>query len=263
MNKVIKYKLNYLLSNKLILIFSAILFLLLNFNALSSGVLTSVGSAINIEAKYQLLFNNYLVVSVVYGLIMAIFLGSSIVGPDAQTGNIQVILTSYHSRTKYFIGTFLAVLIYSTVIQILLFINIYLLMLIFKVPYLWSDILVGFTQNYLNMLVAMSVTGLASIFIKGHGSAFVGLLAYTYYNVYEYNALPFINSSLPFNIAQYRNILGNFFPISYFMAPSYTEPSTIAYFKFTPIIPNIYIYQILYIALILVLSCVFFNRKEI
>lgn len=263
MNKVIKYKLNYLLSNKLVIIFAVILFLLLNFNALSSGVLNSIGSTINTEIKYQLLFNNYLIVSVVYGLLLSIFLGSSIIGPDAQTGNIQVILTSYHSRTKYFLGTFLAVLIYSTVIQILLFINIYLLMAIFKVPYLWSDILVGFTQNYLNMLVAMSVTGMASIYIKGHGSAFVGLLGYVYYNLYEYNSIPFVNTSLNFNITQYRNILGNFFPISYFLAPSYTEASTIAYYRFTPVIPNIYVYQILYIALILVLSCICFKRKEL
>lgn len=264
MSKVIKYKLNYLISNRLITVSIIILFLVLNFEAvINSGVLFSGGTSFNADIKYQLLLNNYIIVSSFYGLLLSVYLGASIVGPDIQTGNMYILLSSYPSRIKYFLGTYLAVVSFATVLQTLLLFNIMTLFVVYQVSFVWSDLLICFTQNYLNTVVVLSVTGLASIYIKGHGASVVGLLGYGFFNVYTYNELPFVKTTFIFDITKYKDILCNLFPITHILPPSYSYPEVIDYYRIQPIIPNIYCYQVLYILFVLWLSCICFQHKEL
>jgi ABC-type transport system involved in multi-copper enzyme maturation permease subunit len=264
MNKVMKYKLNYLLSNKFLAIFIPILFVVLNFEIIiNSGVLLSGGANFNSEIKYQLVLNNYIVVISFFGFLAAIFIGSSVLGPDIQTGNLYIILSIYPSRRKYYFGTFITCVIYLLAIQILLLINEMILIWIFDIQYLASDISFVFFQNLLNSIVALSLTSLASIYIKGHGSAFVGLLGYAFFSIYLFNIIPFINSNLVFDITQYKDILVHFFPIANICGLSYTEAWVSELYNAVPLFGNMYLYQFFYIAILSCLSAILFSKKDL
>jgi len=264
MGKVIKYKIYYLLSNKLTSAITFLLFIIMNFDALiNSGVLLSGGSGFNSELKYELLLNNYVFTASIFGLLVGIYIGSSMIGPDIQTGNMYIILTSFPSRAKYFFGTFIAVVIYLIGVQLLLILNAYILLLVFNIPYLMSDLIYILLQIILNSTVALSLTGISSIYIKGHGSAMIGFLGYVVFNIYMYNVIPFFNMGFIFDLTQYRNIICHIFPITHVLAPSYTEQWIIDFYRLTPLTINIYIYQLLYIIGIVGIGALLFKRKEL
>jgi ABC-type transport system involved in multi-copper enzyme maturation permease subunit len=264
MIQVMKYKINYLLSNKLLTVFVPLLFVILNFEVIiNSGMLLSGGANFNADMKYQLVLNNYIVVISFFGFLAAIFIGSSVLGPDIQTGNLYIILSIYPSRKKYYFGTFIACVIYMLTIQALLLMNEMILMWIFDIQYLGFDIWLVFSQNILNSLVALSLTSLASIYIRGHGSAFIGLLGYAFFSIYIFNIIPFTNTSLVFDITKYKNVLVHFFPITNIYGVSFTESWVSELYNAVPVFENIYIYQILYIVLLTGISAFLFSRKEL
>ncbi len=264
MNHVIKYKVYYLLSNRFVILSTVILFLLLNFQAIvNSGILFSGGADFNAPLKYTLLLNNYVTVASFYGLLLSIFLGSSIIGPDMQTGNMYIIMSAYPSRIKYFLGTYLAVFFYMAVIQLVLLLNILILFLVYNVSFLWSDVFVCFIQIFLNALVVLSVTGLASIYIKDHNSAFVGLFGYAFFNVYTFNQIPFINTEFVFDITRYKDILCNFFPIVHVLPPSYSSLEAVAAYSIRTVIPNVSVYQGVFAIAVVGISCFCFKKKEL
>lgn len=264
MNKVIKYKIYYLLSNRLITILTIILFLALNFNAIvNSGVLFSGGEDFNVALKYELLFNNYMIIASLHGLIFSIFLGASMIGPDMQTGNMYILMSSYPSRVKYYLGTYLAVLFYLLSIHFALLLNIFVLFFVFEVQFVFTDIIICFRHIVLNSVVVLTVTGFASIFMKGFQSVIAGFLAYAYYNIYTFNEIPFINTSFLFDATRYRDILSNFLPIINVLAPSYTEEHVLIFYQIHPIIPNISVYQCVFILFTLWISCIVFKRKDL
>lgn len=264
MRKVMKYKLYYLISNKFVTISAIFLIIALNFQALlNSGILLSGGSSFNGLLKYELMLNNYLLIASVYGLLFSIYLGSSIIGPDMQTGNIQVILTSCSSRPKYYLGTFFAVFIFMTAIQFVMLINIIALFLVFDAPLIWKEVFSCFVQNLLNGVIVLSITGLASIYMKGHSSAVVGLLCYTYFNIYMYNTIPFINTSFVFDVTRYRDILCNFIPIVHILPSSYTPANVTEAYSMRPMISNVSVYQALYGFVIVSLGTLCFRYKEL
>lgn len=264
MMKVMKYKWNYLLSNRLISYSVIILFLVLNFEAvINSGVLFSGGSDFNTDIKYELLMNNWNIVSTFYGLLLSIYLGASMIGLDMQTGNLYILLSAYPSRKKYFLGTLVAVFLFSTVLQILLMLNVFILFALYQIKPVWQDVWMGFGQNYLNTAVTLSVTGLASVYVKGHGSAVIGLLGYCYFNAYMYNTIPFLNTTFLFDVTKYKNILCHLFPITNVLAPSYTDADILAYYHLKPALFNIYGYQILFVICMIAIGCFCIEKKEL
>jgi hypothetical protein len=138
-----------------------------------------------------------------------------------------------------------------------------ILIWIFDIQYLASDISFVFFQNLLNSIVALSLTSLASIYIKGHGSAFVGLLGYAFFSIYLFNIIPFINSNLVFDITQYKDILVNFFPIANIYGLSYTETWVSELYNAVPLFGNMWLYQFFYIAILSCLSAILFSKKDL
>lgn len=264
MRKVIKFKLYSLATSKFISISTLILFLILNIQAVvNSGVLFSGGAEFNETLKYTLLLNNYTIVASFYGLLLSIIFGSSVIGPDVENGNIYILLSSYASRMKYYLGTYLAALLNMIVVQVFLLINIFVLFHIFDVNYLISDVAICFLEILINSLVVLSVTSLFSVFLKGYKSAFVGLIGYSFYNLYFFNEIPFINIDFIFNISQYKDILFSFFPIIYVLVPSYTEFDVIEKATIHPILFTPIIYQLLFSAVIILLGALCFKHKEL
>ncbi len=264
MRKVIKFKFYYLISNKFIFIFTLLLLFLLNFDAIfNSGILLSGGETFNQELKYTLLINNYTIAASMYGIFFTIALGSMILGPDTQTGNLYVLLSAYSNRVRYYIGSFISVVLYTVCIQILLLINFFMLCIIFNINFLWSDITACFINIILNSLVILAITGLASVYIKGIGSAFIGLVAYSFYSIYNYNSIPLMNTNFIINIRDYRNILGNFMPIVHVLVPSISLPEAFEIYGYKTIIPNVNLYQIIFVILFLGMGCLCFYKKDL
>lgn len=264
MNQVIRYKQYYLLSNRFVIISTIFLLCILNFQAVvNSGILFSGGGDFNTTQKYALLLNNYISVASFYGLLLSAYLGSSVIGPDIETGNIYIILTSYPYKTKYFLGTYISVLLYMALIQLLLLLDLVILFLVYDVSFLGSDIAFCFAKIFLNSVVVLSITGYASIYMKGHNAAFIGMLGYAFFSVYTFNQVPFINTRFIFNVVQYKNYLCNLFPITHVLAPSYTDPEVIRAYGIQTLIPDTGIYQCVYIFFVVLLSCYSFKHKEI
>lgn len=264
MKKVIKFKLYAIATSKFINISTVILFLILNFQALvNSGILFSGGAEFNEQLKYTLLLNNYTVVASFYGLLLSIILGASVIGPDVENGNIYILLASYASRVKYFLGTYLAALLNMVVIQLFLLLNIMILFWIYGVNYLTRDLSICFLEIVMNAVVVLSVTSVFSILIKGYKSAFVGLLGYSFYNIYFFNEIPFIKIDFMFNVTQYKDVLFSFFPIVYVLAPSYTGSDVIEKATIHPVIFSPMVYQLIFSIVIVFVGCFIFRRKEL
>ncbi len=264
MKKVIKYKLSYLLSNKIVIGGTVLLLLLLNFNVLiQSGVLISGGGIFNAEEKYRFLFNNYIFVARGYGLLFAIFLGASIIGPDAKNGTLNIILSAYPSRIKFFLGTLIPCFCYMLFALTLMSVNMLLILWILEIPFVWSDFipcLIGFP---LNSLVILSVTAIGSIFLTGFKSVAVGLGAYAYYNLYMFNQVPLLEFSLPFDVTAYRHVLCHFFPIVRVVGESYATEELLELSQLNSFLPSIELYQIVYVFVLLIVACFLFHKKDL
>lgn len=264
MIRVFRYKLSYLLSSPVITVSTAALFFLLNFSALvNSGVLLSGGAEFNAETKYMLLMNNYISVALFYGLLFSMILGANTLGPDAQSGNLNILMSAYPSRVKYFMGTILISVLCLTSVQLLMSGNMILLLKIYEIPFVWHDIQICTIQILLDSLVILSVTAVGSIFMKGLRSVIVGLVGYSFYNIYMFNTIPFINGALIFPVSQYKNILCHFFPVIRVMTPSYTEEATWSFYKLHTILPSAELYQVLYIVLVMAAGCILFQKRDL
>lgn len=264
MIKAMKYKLSYLFSNKYILYGTIILIFLLNFNVIiQSGVLLSGGGLFNAEQKYPFLLNNYILIARGYGLLFAIFLGASTIGPDSNSGNLNIVLSAYPSRKKYFLGSIIVCYAYMLFILALMEVNIILLLYIFEIPFQWSDLAVCTIQLPLNSLVILVVTAVGSIFMKGLKSIVVGLVAYCYHYLYIFNSIPILETTSVIDITQYRHILCHLLPITYVYGHSYAIDSVIERARLKTIFPSIELYQILYVVIILVIGCILFEKKDL
>lgn len=264
MIKVIKYKTSYLLSNKLVIGGTLILLFLLNFNVIVQlGVLFSGGGQFNADMKYTFLFDNYIEVSRVYGMLFAILLGASTIGPDSQNGNLNIILSAYPSRSKFFLGTFITCYSYILFVFLLIEINIITLLYVFEVPFQWSDLLACGIQFPLNTLVLISVTSLGSIFMKGFKSIIVGIVAYCYYNLYMFNTIPFIDSTPMIDMTQYKDILCHLLPVTYMLGKSYTSQELLERVHLDTIFFSIECYQIIYAVSVLMIGCFLFQKKDL
>lgn len=264
MRRVFCYKMNALLSNRIILIGTIILFFIMNFSAVvNSGILLSGGIEFNSITKYMLLQNNYISVSSFYGLLFAIVLGACTLGPDAQSGNLSILMSAFPSRIKYFIGTILAVFVLMAGVQLLMTGNIVLLYLAYEVAFVWNDVIVCSIQIFLNSIVILTVTAIGSIFLKGMKSVCVGIAGYCFYSMYMFNTIPIINGSLIISVSRYKDILCHIFPVIRVMAPSYTEEEVKFFYELHSFLPRVELYQVLYITAALIIGCILFWKKDL
>lgn len=85
-------------------------------------------------------------------------------------------------------------------------------------------------EKYVKLYVAM----------QGNG------VGYSFFSIYTYNLVPFVNDNLLFDVTKYKNIMCNFVPITNILTPSITDTEIIQYYKCTPIIHTIYITVCIY-----------------
>lgn len=264
MNKAFKYKIYALLSDKKLIGITILYFIILNVQTIiNSGILYQGSSSYNGILKYTLLINNFDIASIMFGMFVAIYIGTGLIGKDMETGQIYVILTASPKRHRYFMGNFLALLAVTACVVALMAVNFLLEAYALGIQVVASDLVRNLKDIMLNMTVIMTLTAVFSVFIKGYLSAFAGLAGLLLFNIYAYQKIPFIDESFNFGNVDIQNFLSNFCPVADVSAPSVVGHDVVAYYSRIPIIPNFSIYQIVYIAVLLIIGNVIFERKEL
>lgn len=262
--KIMGYKTRLILSSNWFIYGTVFLICIFNFSALfNSGVLLSGGANINKFEKFELVMNNYNMVSSLYGLIFSICLGAAMIGPDVKSGNIYVVLSIVNSRKKYYTNCVLVGLIQYFVIHSVITINCIIIMLSLSVNIIWSDIIYVCLGLYLNAIVYFMFTSVFSVVMKGYSSIIAGIIMYAYFSVYTYNKIPFVEGYIGFDISSHKNLLSIFFPARNLFLKSFSDISVIEQYTLNPLGINAPYYQIIYCIIMFILGMYIFEKKNL
>ncbi|KYH34426.1 hypothetical protein CLTEP_16590 [Clostridium tepidiprofundi DSM 19306] len=262
--KVSKYKILTLLEDKLFKFILISFFIVLNYNVfISSGVLSAGSREFNQLLKYTLLINNFTIISTLYGQLVGIYIGTGLIGDDIPSGKLYIMITSFPKRWKYLLGNFLGLLLILLFFLLLILFNYFVCTTILDIVINYSDLVQCFLYIFMNMMVVMIVTAVSSIFILGKVSLIVGLIEMAIFNIYTFQKIPFFGYQLNLNI-NVRRILACIAPITNVSAPSIYNDGSLERYMVTPIlINNMFIYQLIFIFLILILGIISFEYKEL
>lgn len=262
--KIVKYKIMSLLSDKIFLAMTIVFFLILNYEVLIySGILSAGSRDFNGILKYMLLINNFITSSTLFGLLVAIYIGTGLIGKDVSSGQIYVMLLSYSKRWKYLIGNWIGLIIITILLIGFIILNYFAISLVLGIKTVYSDLFICFRGIFLDMVTIMTVTAVSSIFLNGISSSIVGIVGLTIFNIYSAFRIPFVN--LPVVIGDVtRKLMVTFIPLLKIYAPSITDKGIINRYNIEPyIISNISLYQVVYITFLLILGSIFFKHKEL
>lgn len=223
----------------------------------------SGGATFNKTEKYGLIMNNYIMISCLYGFIIAICLGAGMIGPDIKSGNIYVVLSAINSRKEYFIASICAGCFLYIVVHFLITCNCIIIMLSLSISFFWSDLINVFVGIMLNAFCFLMVTIAFSSVLRGYKSIVIGIFMYVYYYMYTFNAIPFVNGVIQFEVAKYKNILAIAFPAKNIFVNSLTEPNVLDLYCVSPMGMSIYAYQMIYIFIISVIGMTIFDNKNL
>lgn len=264
MLKVAKYKILTLIDDKLFKFIVVAFFIILNYEVfLNSGMLSDGSENFNQLLKYTLLINNFTITTTVFGLLIAIYVGSGLIGNDISSGKLYIMLTSFPKRWKYLLGNLLGLTIIIVALILLILFNYFVATTVLNVIINVPDLIECFIFMLINMLVIMSATAVTSIFLPGKTSLIVGIIELSIFNIYTFQSIPFLNYGLNINI-NIRRILACFAPITNVSPPSiYSDGNLSRYIVEPIIIGNMVEYQVLFITVILILGIVTFKHKEL
>jgi ABC-type transport system involved in multi-copper enzyme maturation permease subunit len=262
--KVAKYKILTLLDDKLFKVLVIAFFIILNYNVfLKSGILSDGSRDFNKILKYTLLINNFTIISTMFGQLVGMYIGSGLIGNDIYSGKLYIMLPSFPKRWKYLLGNLFGLIIIVTSFVLLILFNYFVSTTVLDVTVNYSDLLLCFTYIFTNIIVIMTVTAVSSIFIQGKASLVIGLIEMAIFEIYTYQKIPFLDYALNMNIST-RRVLACLAPITNVTAPSIYSDGTLDRYMVTPLmINNMFIYQIVFIVLILIIGVISFKHKEL
>lgn len=264
MRKVVKYKILTLLEDRLFKVIVIAFFIILNYNIfLKSGILADGSQDFNKLLKYTLLINNFNIVSIIFGQLIAVYIGSGLIGNDISSGKLYIMITSFPKRWKYLLGNFIGLLTVVVAFVLLILFNYSVATIALDIYVNFNDLIYCIASILLNMLVIMMLTAVSSIFILGKTSLVTGLIGMGLFNVYTYQYIPFINTPILLEM-KIRRALACLAPISDVAAPSiYNDGSLDKYLVKPFLLDNMFIYQIVFIIMILMIGMISFKYKEL
>lgn len=263
--KVAKYKILDITENRMIEVLVVLFFIILNVSIFSSRQdLTYGAREFNQAAKYLLLMDKVTSLSTILGLIISIFIGASFIGDDINSSKLHIMIVSFPKRWMYFFGCFLGVFIVMITLIVLTIINYCVVAIVLKIKINYGDLLYCFSQIFLDYMIIIVTTSVASIFLNETGGIIVGFIQLIIYNVYTFGIVPFINIGINLNMTP-RKILACFAPLNSMSFSSiYGDGSIARETFFTPyIIDNMNIYQIAFIIVVLLIGGVLFKKKQL
>lgn len=265
MIKTLKYKLiNYVEDNKFIVILLSY-FIIFNYEIIvASGVLSIGSGTYNLSIKRALILNNYSIVAITFGLILAIYLGAKIIGKDIETRQMYMLMTNVHSRIVYILLSWVSVVLYLLIIQSLFTINVLIISKCFDVELLFSELMLVNRDILFNMIVISTITSLFSVIFEGYMGCVAGLISLVLFNIHTYATIPLANVELLLS-DNFRRLLVNIAPIKNIKIMSSIDSGySINFLAPSPyIIESITVYQVIFTLIILGLTVFAFKKKDL
>lgn len=264
MLKIIKYRLLSLMEDKIFVTFMVLFFMVLNYNVLVKSGLLSVGSgSFNEELKYALLINTFTIFTSLYGLIITIYMAHDIISRDIKSGQIYITLLSFSNRGLVILGQWLCLVGVVLCFLFLIIINFLSLSFALDITVNYYDVILAFKDIFLNMIVLITLTVVASIIFQNIFSFIVPLTGLVLFNVYTYSNIPFANQHISLSNTM-KSFLATLIPIKDIAPPSLVGTKYTSFFYVeTLLLENINTYQILYVLIVLILGIVVFSRKDL
>jgi len=261
--RMMKYRIATIISQEWFKYGTLFLILIFNFSALiNSGVLFSGGASFNQVEKYELVMNNYIMISSLYVGIMSICIGAGLIGADAKSKNIYVIFSAIRSRKKYYLISIIVGELIYLAIHSFISINCILILNAVSVKIIWNEFIYLYLGLLLNATVYYVVTAFFSVFIKGYKSILIGVCMYVYYYVYTFNIIPFVNGAIQLDLAKYKNCFGVLFPVTNLLIRSVTDVQLYEYFKLTPLGMNAQLFQCIYVIAFIALGIIAIDKQN-
>jgi ABC-type transport system involved in multi-copper enzyme maturation permease subunit len=232
-------------------------------NILYYRILADGSKDFNKLLKYTLLINNFTIVSTIFGQLIAIYIGCGLIGNDIISGKLYIMITSFPKRWKYLLGNFIGLFLVVVTFVLLILLNYFVATFALDIYVNISDLVYCFASILLNMFVIMTLTAVSSIFIHGKTSLVVGLIGMVLFNIYTYQYIPFVNTPVLFDM-KIRRALACLVPVSNVAAPSiYSDGSLDKYIVKPFLINNMYIYQVVFVIIVLIFGIAAFKHKEL
>jgi len=267
MIRAIRAKLTAILADRWFLAIAITFVACLNYAVLlGSGLLQPrpETQALNQVLRYTLLINNFHITCQTWGLLLPIFLGCRILADDRASGQLYVTLTGNPRRARFLLGNWMALVAATLLIMAVVVANYWTLALTLKIKTVLPDFLVVMGSILLNMLVLLTITAAAASAGTVVTGIIAGLGALTVFNLAAYQSVPFIAGG---NIAMgyaTRRLLATLAPIQFVYAPSVSHAASLARYVVVPyVIGNMFIWQGVFIGLVLGLSLAVFQRRDL
>lgn len=205
----------------------------------------------------------------IFGVLIAIFMGASIIYKDIEQKTIYTILTKPIKRSEYLIGRFLGLSSLVFVVTIFMTIIFFAILLSFNrnVYYTqWSirtiftgDIILAIVYSYLSMLIVIAI----SIFFSTFTSPIVASII-TFFVYIIGNGLDTIKSLVEKVHSEAAKVV---LMALYYILPNFSNLNLrdLAIYAIVPSATHQVMligYTVVYIAIMLILSAMVFNRKE-
>lgn len=261
--RIIKYKIRTLFENRFFIFIILAYFVILNYFVLQNSGILSIGSGeYNSDIKYMLMINNFILISLLLGLLLSSYIGNGLIGKDIESGQLYVLLYSFQKREKYILGNWLGLVIVLLSVLLFTLFNYLVIALCLDIKIVINDLLTCFKDIFLNMLVVLTVTSVSSIYIKGKSSIMFGLFALLIFTIYTTGRIPIIDLTISMGNAA-RNILAMLFPIRMTYVPSINDVEIVSKAIVDPLGIHMSTYQVLYLISILFLGKKLFDIKEL
>ncbi len=265
MNKILKYKLIHALEDKKIKFIFLLYIIIFNYTLLmNSGLLTIGSGSFNNSLKSSLILNNFIIISLTFGLIISIYLGSSIIGKDIEIKQMYILLTNIHNRSLYLFLSWVSMIILILLMQVVLLINLFCITSFLGVTINFNDLYVANKDILLNMIVLLTITSLFTVFLEGYLGSLMGLTSLVLFNIHTYSIIPLVN--MPINLSEnLKRILVNLSPLKDIQIQSIIENGQALLIKIPQpyIINNFTLYQLIFISILFLIMIYLFKTKDL
>ncbi len=205
----------------------------------------------------------------IFGVLIAIFMGASIIYKDIEQKTIYTILTTPIKRSEYLVGRFLGLASLVFVVTIFMTIIFFAILFSFNRNVYYSqwtirtifigDIILAIVYSYLAMLIVIAI----SIFFSTFTSPIVASII-TFFVYIIGNGLDTIKSLVDKVNSQAAKAL---LKIIYYILPNFSNLNLrdLAIYGIVPSAQHLVllvVYTVIYIVIMLMLSAVVFNKKE-
>lgn len=246
------------------LTFLILFFLYLNLVLLSrSREILIGGSNFNAVIKYAILVNNTVYITFLFSIFFGIYNGAKLIKRNLKSGQMKVILSLHPHRTQYLLSEWFITVTVQLLTIALAFLNVILIMLTLNISFPLVELISLASQLFVNSIMIMTIALTLSLIFSEMSALFLSSVYLMIFNIYAYDEVPFVGFRTRLSYETAR-VLASVFPIN-----SPTAQSIVPYGYATPVdvvpylIREVWVYQLLYTLIVMILGLILFKRKEL